>query len=222
MEAFAKFAQWKVGANAKALNLPMSEAESSDYELLRQLGKGNETAFQALYKRYQGLIYRFALHMGGDSATAKEITQEVFMQLITNSKAYDPAKGSVGGYLFGIARNLTRRSLRHTRLEVPLEEEGMEGEETLAASDISVLDDLTNTEMLECLRKAVLALPESYREAVILCDLEEMSYADAGETLGCSPGTVASRLHRARALLKLKLRANNVCNESIRTGRSSA
>jgi len=126
MEAFAKFAQWKVGANAKALNLPMSEAESSDYELLRQLAKGDETAFRVLYERYQGLIYRFALHMGGDSATAKETTQEVFMLLITNSKAYDPAKGSVCGYLFGMARNLTRRTLQHTRLEVPLEEEGME------------------------------------------------------------------------------------------------
>src|SRR5260370_4006295 len=207
MEAFAKFAQWRVGANAKALNLPMSEEESSDYELLRQLAKGDETAFRVLYERYHGLIYRFALHMGGDSATAKETTQEVFMLLITNSKAYDPAKGSVGGYLFGMARNLTRRTLQRTRLEGPLQAEGMEGEESLVANGIDALDGLTNAEMLDCLRKAVLALPEPYREAVILCDLEEMNYADAGEALGCSPGTVASRLHRARNLRKAKLKS---------------
>jgi RNA polymerase sigma-70 factor, ECF subfamily len=207
LEAFAKAAQWRVGANAKALNLPMSEAESSDYELLRRLGKGDEAAFQALYQRYQGMIYRFALHMGGSSATASDTTQEVFMLLIANSKGYDPAKGSVGGYLFGMARNLARGSLQTTRLEVPLEAEGGEGEEAFAASDANALAHLTNTEMLDCLRKAVLALPETYREVVVLCDLEEMSYDDAGEALGCSPGTVASRLHRGRSLLKAKLKS---------------
>lgn len=221
MEAFSRLAQWKIGAQAKALNLPMAEAEPSDNELFRLLVKGNEAAFGLLYERHQGAIYRFALHMAGDAATAKETTQEVFMQLITNPRAYDPDKGTVAAYLFGIARNLTRRSLRHTRFEVPLGDEGMQGEERLAANDLSALEELTNSEMLDCLRKAIIALPELYREAVVLCDLEEMSYADAAATLRCSPGTIASRLHRARALLKSKLSANNVCNESIRTGRSA-
>ncbi|HTC95865.1 MAG TPA: RNA polymerase sigma factor [Terriglobales bacterium] len=213
LEAFAKAAQWRVGAHAKALNLPMSEAESSDYELLRRLGKGDEAAFQALYQRYQGVIYRFALHMGGSSAAANDTTQEVFMLLIANSKGYDPAKGSVGNYLFGMARNLARRSLQATRLEVPLalemsmDDESGEGEAAFAAGDADALEQLTNAEALDCLRKAVLALPETYREIVVLCDLEEMSYAQAGEVLGCSPGTVASRLHRGRSLLKAKLKS---------------
>ena len=73
------------------------------------------------------------------------------------------------------------------------------------ASDLDVLAELSNSELLEYLRKAVLALPEQYREAVALCDLEEMSYADAAALLECSPGTVASRLHRARTMLKMKL-----------------
>jgi len=206
MEAFARFAQWRVGAQVKVPSLPTSEAENSDLELLRQLGKGNGTSFQVLYERYQGPIYRFSLHMAGDTATANETTQEVFMSLICNSKAYDPAKGSVAGYLFGIARNLTRRHLRLRRLEVPLPEEGAEGEHILA-SDVSVLEELSSSELLDCLRKAILALPEAYRETVVLCDLEEMSYAGAAEVLGCSPGTVASRLHRARALLKTKLKS---------------
>lgn len=208
MEAFPRFVQWKLGAHAKALNLPMSEAELSDHELFRRLAKGNETAFSLLYERYQGPIYRFALHMAGDAATAKETTQEVFMQLITNSQGYDPAKGSVAGYLFGIARNLSRRSLQRRRLEVPLEDETSETEEaSTAAGDVDALTELSNSELLDCLRKAVLALPEPYREAVVLCDLEEMSYADAGAALECSAGTIASRLHRARALLKLKLKS---------------
>ncbi|HZR27684.1 MAG TPA: RNA polymerase sigma factor [Terriglobales bacterium] len=185
----------------------MSQAESSDYELLRRLGKGDEAAFRALYERYQGMIYRFALHMGGSSAAANDTTQEVFMLLISNSKGYDPAKGSVGNYLFGMARNLSRRSLQHVRLEVPLEQESAEGEEAFASSDADALEQLSNAETLDCLRKAVLALPEAYREVVVLCDLEEMSYATAGEALGCSPGTVASRLHRGRSLLKAKLKS---------------
>jgi RNA polymerase sigma-70 factor (ECF subfamily) len=206
MEAFAKFVQWKVGAKLKVQGLSTTDAEPSDLELLRQLGKGNESAFRMLYERYQGPIYRFALHMAGDSATAIETMQEVFMSLIRNSKAYDPAKGSVAGYMFGIARNLMRRDLEHRRLEVPLPEEGGDGDLALLSADLNILEDLTTAEMLDLLRRAVQALPELYREAIVLCDLEEMTYAHAGEALGCSPGTVASRLHRARALLKTKLK----------------
>jgi RNA polymerase sigma-70 factor, ECF subfamily len=76
---------------------------------------------------------------------------------------------------------------------------------SLPASDLNVLAELSNAELLETLRKAVLALPEPYREVVALCDLEELHYAEAAAILECSPGTVASRLHRARAMLKTKL-----------------
>ena len=68
------------------------------------------------------------------------------------------------------------------------------------------LDDLSRTETIESVRKAVLALPERYREVVVLCDLQEMSYLEAAEVLGCAVGTVRSRLHRARALLIEKMR----------------
>jgi len=68
------------------------------------------------------------------------------------------------------------------------------------------LDDLSRTEIIDSVRRSVLALPERYREVVVLCDLQEMSYAEAAEILGCAVGTVRSRLHRARALLIEKLR----------------
>jgi RNA polymerase sigma-70 factor, ECF subfamily len=183
----------------------MADSPVEDQELLRHLRKGNETAFTALYERYQGAIYRFALHMSGNTATAEEVTQEVFMLLIGNPKGYQGDKGPIGGYLFGIARNLTRRMIQKSRLDLPIEEEWLDSGESGFTSGLDVLSDLSNTELLEFLRKAVLALPEQYREVVALCDLEEMSYADAGTLLECSPGTVASRLHRARAMLKTKL-----------------
>jgi RNA polymerase sigma-70 factor (ECF subfamily) len=183
----------------------MAESPLEDQELLRQLAKGNETAFTALYERYQGPIYRFALHMSGNTATAEEVTQEVFMLLIGNRKGYEAKKGSLGSYLFGIARNLTRRVMQRSRLDLPIEEEWLDTGEAGLTSDLDVLFELSNSELLEFLRKAVLALPEQYREVVALCDLEEMGYGDAAALLECSPGTVASRLHRARAMLKTKL-----------------
>ena len=188
-----------------------SEAETTskeeEAELLRQLAKGNEAAFSSLYESYHGPIYRFAWHMSGNRATADEITQEVFLLLIGNPRAYDPAKGSVAGYLFGIARNLTRRTLLQRRLDIPLEDEEDLGEwaDGGFASHPDVLAEISQQELLDCLRKAVPALPESYREVIVLCEMEEMSYADAAAILRCPPGTVASRLHRAREILKMRL-----------------
>ena len=204
MERFAQFDQWITGAEVTPKRA-MAETSPADRELLKQLAKGNETAFSALYERYQGPLYRFALHMSGNGATAEEVTQEVFMLLIGNPKGYDATKGPVGGYLFGIARNLTRRAMQRSRLDLPIEEEWLDNGESPFASDLDVLTDLSNSEQLECLRKAVLALPEPYREVVALCDLEEMSYAEAAALLDCLPGTVASRLHRGRTMLRTKL-----------------
>lgn len=71
---------------------------------------------------------------------------------------------------------------------------------------VGPLDEMSRAEAIEAVRRAVLALPEHYREVVVLCDLQEMSYGETAEILGCAIGTVRSRLHRARALLIEKLR----------------
>jgi RNA polymerase sigma-70 factor (ECF subfamily) len=183
----------------------MAELSREDQELYRQIARGDEAAFRELYVRYQGPIYRFALHMSGNSATAEEVTQEAFMHLITSPKSYQPDKGTLAGYLFGTARNLTRRSMLRSQMNVPIADDADEGGSLAFASDLDILQDLTQAETVEGLRNAVLALPDLYREAVVLCDLEEMSYAAAAEALQCSEGTVASRLHRARAILKTKI-----------------
>lgn len=184
----------------------MAESPPTDQQLLRQLARGDEPAFAALYERYQGALYRFALHMSGNSATAEEITQETFMVVIANPKSYDPAKGSVAGYLFGIARNLTRRRMADVQNQnaLPIVDEMLE-EIVDPNEDLDLLAELSQAESLECLRKAVLALPEQYREVVVLCELEEMTYPEAAALLEISPGTIASRLHRARAMLKTRL-----------------
>ncbi len=185
----------------------MPQVPSDDRELIRQLGKGNKEAFAECYKRFQSPIFRFVWHMTSDPATAEEVTQEVFVRLIANPKRYDPVKGSLAAYLFGIARHATRQRTQHCRTDISLEEEYLlNAAESGLVSDFDLLSDVDHREQLDCLHKVILALPEPYREVVVLCDLEELSYPDAGALLGCPPGTVASRLHRAHTMLRVRLK----------------
>jgi len=175
----------------------------TDDELLRRLAAGDEDAFTALFRRWQGPIFRFGLRMSGAPAVAEDVTQEVFMALITGAGRYDPGRGSLPSYLFGIARNQVLRRIEKERPYVPM----LEGEEeplgALGAAD--VLEELERSERVLRVREAVLSLPPHYREVVVLSDLQLLSYQETAAALGCAVGTVRSRLHRARALLLLKL-----------------
>jgi RNA polymerase sigma-70 factor (ECF subfamily) len=143
--------------------------------------------------------------MGGSTAAAEDIVQEVFLALLREQCGFDPERGTLSGYLFGIARKLVLRNLERGRSSVSLESETDEA----GPRELAVVDDplagLTRHETIEALRRAVQALPRRYREVVVLCDLEELDYADAAVALGCPIGTVRSRMHRARALLLEKL-----------------
>lgn len=178
----------------------------ADDELLLGIRSGDEQAFVTLYRRRQGAIYRFVLHMTGSVTAAEDVTQEVFLALIRENCGYDPQRGSVSGYLFGIARKLVLRQLERSKghLDPDWEDDQTIRDVPAAATDPMI--DLLRREGLEALRKAVQALPKRYREVVVLCDLEEVDYAEAAEVLGCPVGTVRSRLHRARSLLMDKLR----------------
>ena len=191
--------------------MPVSTTPSDD-ELLRMSTAGDEEAFVMLYRRRQGGIYRFALQMSGSQTIAEDVTQEVFMVLMRESHGYDTTKGSLSSYLYGIARNHVLRCLDRNRPFVPMtEDDGETAAETvceqLMAQD-DPLDELARNETIAAVRQAVLALPAHYREVVVLCDLHEMSYAEAAGVLGCAVGTVRSRLHRARVLLTAKLRSS--------------
>jgi RNA polymerase sigma-70 factor (ECF subfamily) len=182
----------------------------SDVDLLKQMISGDEHAFTLLYRRRQGGVYRFALQMSGSRGIAEDVTQEVFMVLMREANRYDSSRGSLAAYLYGIARNHVLRRLERDRLFVQLadatEDDHESGSATLVAEG-DPLGDLTRNEMIDEVRQAVLALPPRYREVVVLCDLHEMSYAEAAVVAGCAVGTIRSRLHRGRALLVEKLRS---------------
>jgi len=180
-------------------------------ELLRLISCGDEAAFLTFYRRHQGPVYRFALQMSGQAEIAEEVTQEVFMVVMGSASKYDAKRGSVGAYLYGIARNFVLRRLEQERPYLTTLDDPESEYSDVAADGGDALAELTRNERIESLRRAVLALPPAYREVVVLCDLHELEYAEAAAALDCAIGTVRSRLHRARALLTEKMRAEERC-----------
>jgi len=182
------------------------QIDANDTELLQRILAGDEDAMTALYRRRQGGIYRFALQMCGSRVLAEDVTQEVFMVLLRDGQTFDSTRGSLNNFLVGVARNLLLQRLRRERFYAPLEEDAAAQTPVHNSSRVEPLEDLSRLEEIRSLRTAVLALPTRYREVVVLCDLQEMSYLEAADVLGCAVGTVRSRLHRGRALLIEKLR----------------
>ena len=183
----------------------------ADGDLLHRISRGDESAFLMFYRRHQGSVFRFAFQMGGSAEIAEEVTQDVFMVVIKSALRYDSSRGSVAAYLYGVARNFVLRRLEEERPYLTALDDPESEQVGLARSEQDPLGDLTRNERIESLRKAVLALPPAYREVVVLCDLHELDYAEAASALGCAIGTIRSRLHRARALLTEKMRAEERC-----------
>jgi RNA polymerase sigma-70 factor (ECF subfamily) len=187
-----------------------------DDALLARLATGDEAAFTALFRRRQGDVYRVALLITGSPAAAEDVTQDVFLAVMRDAGRYEPGRSSVKAWLCGIARNHARRRLERDGRNVPLAEDD-DSETPAVAVHPDPVGDLANTQRVDALRRAIMNLPLRYREVVVLCDLEEISYADAAEALDCAVGTVRSRLHRARALLAAKMRAGLTAPDSGRT-----
>lgn len=196
-------------------------AQDRDELLLWRAAKGDEEAFALLYRRHQGALYRFAMRMTGSAWGAEEIVQDVFMTLIREPKKYDPERGTVGGLLFGIARNRVMKHLERRPREISLEEKNEDG----AGLGIMLQDNSTPAKWVEArerrqqVRAAVLELPAEFREAVVMCELEEMSYEEAAQMTGCPIGTIRSRLHRGRALLLAKLEMLRDAPRRLKAGR---
>ena len=183
------------------------ELNERDDALLKRSAKGDELAFSELYRRHQAPLFRFAVRMTGSTWAAEEIVQDVFMMLVREPRKYDPSRGTLGAFLYGVARNRIMKHLERTPRDFSLDDGGEAGRD----SHPQLHDQMTPARWAELrerrdqVRCAVLGLPPEFREAVVLCELEEMSYEEAARTLDCPVGTIRSRLHRGRALLLAKL-----------------
>jgi RNA polymerase sigma-70 factor (ECF subfamily) len=194
-----------------------SSAHLSDEDLVDLMRRGHEEAFVTLYRRRQPDIYKFVFGMSNNRITTEDVTQEAFIKLIRHADRFDPTRGSVRSFLYGIARNCLLQHFERERPYVPYEAESSENgssalQNALRPELSNPLAELTAAALLDELRQAVLKLPLKYREAVVLCDLQEMDYVQAAALLRCPVGTVRSRLHRGRELLLQKLQSSGAMN----------
>ena len=204
--------------------------EPRDIELMRRLCAGDEGAFLEFYRRHQGGLYRYAVHMTGRPEAAADIVQDTFLTLIRQAGKFDEEKGAPGAFLYGIARNHVRKLHEKESRYVALGDETGDGSTSngtggnnngiaryaaTSGDSETVLEGLERAETVQRLREAVLTLPEHYREPVTLCDLEGKSYEEASTLLACPVGTVRSRLNRARSLLLEKLRPGHVAAKAF-------
>jgi RNA polymerase sigma-70 factor (ECF subfamily) len=186
-------------------------ADQPDAELLRQMHAGQAPAFTALYRRHQGPLYRFALLRCGSGDAAADIVQEAFMGLLTGRFSYDPLRGQLQHFLFGVARNLALKLDAAQRRQASLPEPAAGPEEdaelTLeAASDAAgPLARLLGNEAAEEVRRVLALLPPHYRDPVILYELHDLSYQEIAAVCQVDIGTVRSRLARGRAALAKRL-----------------
>lgn len=186
--------------------LPEMNIDSAGWEddgnSLELMIRGEERGFVALYRKYQSQVYRFSFQVSGSRQVAEEVTQETFLALIRAPQKYHRERGPLLLYLFGIARNLAWRNARRERIFGSLGD----AEELPATCMRDLASDLARRDLAIQVRHAVLSLPRKYREVIVLCSFQELSYEQAAAVIGTSIGTVRSRMHRAKQLLLRKLK----------------
>lgn len=173
----------------------METERLEDRLLVQRLLDGSEESWAILYRKYQGPVFRFALHMTGSREVAEEAVQETFVAFLARAAHFDPAHGSLQAYLTGIARNQAFRLAGKRWREAAFDSQA----EPAGAPD--PFHEASDRQLRESLRKLILGLPEPYRVVVVLCEIQEMSYEEAASVLNCPVGTIRSRLHRARQML---------------------
>jgi RNA polymerase sigma-70 factor, ECF subfamily len=212
---------WNLSGLPSELLNDTGMTQTTDYELEKRMQSGDKEAFAELYRRHQGSVYYFALHMTGVHELAEDVTQEVFMVLMRKPALFDEKRGSLRAFLLGVTRNYVLRRLKQERPFISIESAADEP----AILDHSETDSLIHHQSIREMCRAILSLPSHYREAVVLCELQELSYAEAAEVVGCAIGTIRSRLHRARIMLTERLspaRGDTGTVKDIESGRCFA
>ena len=180
--------------------------ETPDSALLAASLSGDQRAFTTLYRRHGATVYRFAFLWSGTSSVASDVAQETFIHLHTRGGDFDGSRGELRPWLLGIARNLVRRQLSARHAETPTD---FDDPDTLLPESAGIdpdprsdpLQALLGDEANRELHRLIRRLPSHFRDALVLVDLQEHSYADAAAICGCEIGTIRSRLSRARGLL---------------------
>jgi len=181
--------------------------EGNDREVIAACRRGERDAFRALFETYQDRVYSIALRYSGERATALDIAQDVFLKLLSGIhrfKGGQAFQGEAGfdAWLYRVVVNCCLDRQRRSRMLMFVEDFF----DSLRGSDCTVLQDLMREEMQQHVQGAVAKLSPEHRLVVVLRYTEGLSYDEIAAALGCSPGTVASRLNRAHKILERRLR----------------
>lgn len=186
------------------------DTAEQDRAEMQALAAGHDASLNTLMERHAGPLFQFLFRMLGDEDDAHDLAQETFVRIYRYRERYDGGKFTT--WIYTIAANLARSEYRRRgrHPNVSLESEtGSEGQtlgQTLRASEPSPGEYADSAERHRAVREAVASLPEELREALVLCEWEEMSVADAAGVLNTTKKAVESRLYRARQLLRDKLK----------------
>jgi RNA polymerase sigma-70 factor (ECF subfamily) len=168
-------------------------------DLIQAARQGGEAAFLRLFDEHHLPLFRFACRLTGSVSDAEDVVQECFLELLRPGCSYDPQRTSLRTYLFGVVRN---QCLKRHRKSAPTGDNGLE-----PTADASPESQVLRAEMEDVVARAVLELPDTQREVLILAHYEQLPLAEIARVMDLDVGAVKSRLQRARAQLKETLAA---------------
>ena len=201
---------------ARVLSWPQDEAE-----IMTELRSGSESAFDWLVTYYHAPVYTVILGILRNPNDAADVTQEVFLKAFRGIRAFRQGS-SLKTWLYRIAvresLNYKRWFWRHLRFQTSIEDGELEESIELEDTGISPFDELASREIQLAVQHALGEVPPVFRAAVILRDLEGLSYEEVGEVLDVSVGTVKSRILRGRRMLREILEPVLVPRKSVTNG----
>jgi RNA polymerase sigma-70 factor, ECF subfamily len=185
--------------------------EALDREDMVRLAGGHDASLNHLMERHGGKVFQFLLRMVGNEDDARDLAQETFVRVYRSRARFNPAQ-TFTSWLFTIAANLARNHARwrsrHPGVSLEMESgEGQSLRETIPAGSEHPAQAAQSSERAQAVRHAVRNLPDDLREAVVLCEWEDLSLADAAAIAGTTAKAIESRLYRARKLLRDSLQS---------------
>ena len=175
--------------------------EGNDREVIEGCRRGEPEAFRVLFEANKDRVYSIALRYSGNEAVAMDIAQETFLKLLSHMQDFR-GEASFDSWLYRLVVNCCLDHQRRIRRCMPLLEDFLD---IFRASDETALEEMLRVELQTHVRQVVATLSPEQRIVVILRYTEGLSYEDIAGILGCSTGTVASRLNRAHKVLERRL-----------------
>lgn len=196
------------------MDLGLEDAPATDNGLVREFISGNDAAFTELVSRYKDSLTNYLNMMVGDYDIAVDLSQETFLRVYRNIHRYSNVY-QFSTWIYRIATNLAIDEMRYRKRRGRVFYKNVWGSRAAGENDapefeltdvrLGPRDEVLRKESSQVLGDAIRSLPEKYRTAFIMKEVQELPYDTIAEVLNTSPGTIKSRLHRARELLQRKL-----------------